>query len=228
MRRGGGKGHEKPKNCQHYHVQNESEGNWGHAAVKANSNRLRPWHEAAWSSNEQEEQSQSHNFILCWYSTRKMITENIYCPPNKIKLNNKATHVIYYNVCLLHKQQCLLPGSLLPAEVFSLRLAVSQRGGSGKPWISVWERIRCCRMVFLHGLHWAQAYPTWTDTLNKPWSIVLLLPFAHSSCTALIPCETQVYNWHKELIPKSVSNWSDHLVCPLAVPKGLMSRGPSA
>lgn len=63
-------------------------------------------------------------------------------PPNKIKLNNKATHVIYYNVCLLHKQQCLLPGSLLPAEVFSLRLAVSQRGGSGKPWMSVWERIR--------------------------------------------------------------------------------------
>lgn len=149
-------------------------------------------------------------------------------PPNKIKLNNKATHVIYYNVCLLHKQQCLLPGSLLPAEVFSLRLAVSQRGGSGKPWISVWERIRCCGMVFLHGLHWAQAYPTWTDTLNKPWSIVLLLPLAHSSCTTLIPCETQVYNWHKEFIPKSVSNWSDHLVCSLAVPKGLMSTGPSA
>ena len=53
-----------------------------------------------------------------------MITENIYCPPNKIKLNDKATHVIYYNVCVLHKQKCLLPGSSLPAEVPSLRLAV--------------------------------------------------------------------------------------------------------
>lgn len=32
--------------------------------------------------------------------------------------------------------------------------------------------------------------------------------------SALTPCETQVCNWHKELIPKAVSTWSDHLVCP--------------
>lgn len=83
-------------------------------------------------------------------------------------------------------------------------------------------------MVLLHGLHWAQAFPTQTDTLNKPQPIVLLLPFAHSSCTVLIPCETQVYNWHKELNPKPVSNWGDHLVDPLEVPKGFMSTGPSA
>jgi len=66
-----------------------------------------------------------------------MITENIYCPPNKIKLNNKATHVIYYNVCLLHNQKLLLPGSFLPAEVPSLRLAGYQGGSSGRPHISV-------------------------------------------------------------------------------------------
>lgn len=62
-----------------------------------------------------------------------MITENIYCPANKSKLNNKATHVIYYNVCLLHKQKCLLPGSSLPAEVLSLRLAVNREVGLGDP-----------------------------------------------------------------------------------------------
>lgn len=115
MRRGGGKGHEKPKNCQHYHVQNESEGNWGHAAVKANSNRLRPWHEAAWSSNEQEEQSQSHNFILCWYSTRKTITENIYCPLTRSSLITKL-HMLFttmFAYCISSSACCLDPCCLL-------------------------------------------------------------------------------------------------------------------
>lgn len=110
-------------------------------------------------------------------------SQSIYCPPNKIKLNNKATHVIYYKVCLLHKQKYLLPGSLLPAEVPSLGRWVKKTPNQCLHEREDWCWGRAC----ICGLHWAPAQLQYGQNTWHKTEPIRLLPLPIAPAQLLYP-----------------------------------------
>lgn len=115
-------------------------------------------------------------------------SQSVYCPLNKIKLNNKATHVIYYNVCLLHKAE-ISAAWILAAwwGPFSRKV-----GGKDPKSVFAWEIDAGEGHAYVDYTGHQLNYSTDRQVTQNPAHHAA--PLAHSPCTAPILYKTLVMN----------------------------------